>query len=202
MQRWTTFDRHYHEGWPNPRELKPYFLAPPGQEWFNHGGNDTAGPVSHRSLRNRERNPSKTRTDLYFEMYGIPGLGVLLIYHKYGGGFSEAYMSKGDMSRLKGWVRNLHNDALPVGLFIPFKSAWIAVKEFIETDGALPKSIEWVANKELPEGPTSDRRTSTRRKNEEAPVGGHGASSVPLRGNLVMGGGRSPSLWLRYDTVA
>ena len=53
-------------------------------------------------------------------------------------------------------MRNLHNDPLPVGLFIPFKSAWLAVKEFIETDGALPKSIEWVANKDLPAGTFPD----------------------------------------------
>ena len=65
------------------------------------------------------------------------------------------------------------------GLFIPFKSAWLAVKESIETDGALPKSIEWVANKDcqMAPSPTPDRRTSTGRQNEEAPVGGHGASS-------------------------
>jgi hypothetical protein len=70
------------------------------------------------------------------------------------------------MSRLKEWVRNLHNDPLPVGLFIPFplpvglfipfKRAWLAVKEFIETDGELPKSIEWIANKDLPAGTFSD----------------------------------------------
>lgn len=72
-------------------------------------------------------------------MYGMPKLGVLLIYHR---SFAKAYTSKGDLSRLGEWVRNLDNDPLPVGLFIPFKSAWLAVKEFIETDGALPKSIE------------------------------------------------------------
>jgi hypothetical protein len=38
----------------------------------------------------------------------------------------------------------------------PFKSAWLAVKEFIETDGQLPKSIEWIANKELPVGTFPD----------------------------------------------
>jgi hypothetical protein len=41
----------------------------------------------------------------------------------------------------------------------PTPSYWIgslqkigteAVKEFIETDGALPKSIEWIANRDLP----------------------------------------------------
>jgi hypothetical protein len=53
-------------------------------------------------------------------MYGIPKLGVLLIYHR---SFAKAYTSKGDLSRLREWVRNLDNDPLPVGLFIPFKSA-------------------------------------------------------------------------------
>ena len=31
-----------------------------------------------------------------------------------------------------------------------------ALKEFIETDGALPKSIEWIANKDLPPGTFPD----------------------------------------------
>jgi hypothetical protein len=57
------------------------------------------------------------------------------------------------LSHLREWVRNLDNDPLPVG---PFKSAWLAVKEFIETDGALPKSIEWVANRDLPPGTFPD----------------------------------------------
>ena len=83
----------------------------------------------------------------------MPKLGVLLIYHR---SFAKAYTSKGDLSRLREWVRNLDNDPLPVGLFIPFKSAWLAVKEFSETDGALPKSIEWVANRDLPPGTFPD----------------------------------------------
>ncbi len=80
----------------------------------------------------------------------MPGLGVLLFYNKFGGGYEDAYVSKGDMSRLKEWVRNLHNDPLPVGLFIPFHKAYEALTEFIETDGQLPKSIEWMASNDLP----------------------------------------------------
>ena len=33
---------------------------------------------------------------------------------------------------------------------MPFPNAWKAVKEFIETDGELPKSIEWIASSDLP----------------------------------------------------
>jgi hypothetical protein len=57
---------------------------------------------------------------------------------------------------LREWVRSLHSTPLPVGLFIPFDKAYSAVKEFIETDGALPKSIEWIANKDLPQGTFPD----------------------------------------------
>jgi hypothetical protein len=44
----------------------------------------------------------------------------------------------------------MHGTPLSVGLFIPFRTAWSAVKEFIETNGELPKSIEWVASGDLP----------------------------------------------------
>jgi hypothetical protein len=41
------------------------------------------------------------------------------------------FSSKGDMTRIREWVRSTHNDPLPVGLFIPFAPAYQAVKEFI-----------------------------------------------------------------------
>ena len=56
----------------------------------------------------------------------------------------------GDMRRLRELVRSLHDDPLPVGLFIPFASAWQATKEFMATDGKLPKSIKWIAADKLP----------------------------------------------------
>lgn len=157
MKKRTYFDEYDHQGWPDPRDLKPYFFGPPGQEWFHTDGNDTAG-LSAKGLYGTENEDhlSGRRTDLDLYIYGIPNLGSLLIYHKYGGGHQETYTSKGDMSRLKEWVRNLHNDQLPVGLFIPFPDAYEAVKEFIETDGELPKCIEWVANKDLPPGTFPD----------------------------------------------
>jgi hypothetical protein len=62
----------------------------------------------------------------------------------------ENFVSKGDLTRLGEIVRALHGTRLPVGLFIPFERAWMAVKEFIETDGRLPSSIEWIANNDLP----------------------------------------------------
>jgi Immunity protein Imm1 len=155
MKKRSYFDSRDREGWPDPRELKPYFFAPPGQEWFHTGGNDTAG-LNAESLDETQALASNREVNIHLYMCGVPSLGVLLIYDKWASGKKDSYSSKGDSRRIREWVRNLHNTPLPVGLFIPFKSAWLAVKEFIETDGALPKSIEWVANKDLPAGTFPD----------------------------------------------
>ena len=153
----ASFEWFRQKGWPDPHDLKPFFIAPPGQEWFRTGGNDTAGFLAE-GLYGTEQEGRFTgrRVDVRLDLYGMPSVGVLLIYNKYGGGYSEAYTSKGDLSRLKEWVRNLHSTLLPVGLFIPFPKGYDAVKEFIETDGQLPKSIEWIANKDLPPGTFPD----------------------------------------------
>ena len=50
---------------------------------------------------------------------------------------------------LSGIRQSLHEDRLSVGLFVPFPVAW-KVKQFMETDGELPDSIEWIATKDLP----------------------------------------------------
>ena len=89
-------------------------------------------------------------------MTGNSDLGVLLIYTKRGGGNRIEFASKGDLSKLRQWVRTLHDDPMPVGLYIQFAKAWLAVKEFMETEGRLPKSIEWVKNCDLPPGTFPD----------------------------------------------
>jgi hypothetical protein len=150
MNKFTNFDDLPRSGWPAVRQLEPYFLAPKGKEWFYTGGNDTAGFRAEGLEGTDNMEPYKDRIDVHLSMWGNPNHGVLLIYHKYGGDYKEMYTSKGDLSRLGELVRSLHDDLMPVGLFIPFREAWKAVKEFIETDGALPKSIEWIANKDLP----------------------------------------------------
>lgn len=153
MRRIIYFDRFDQVGWPAPSELEPFFLASEGREWSYLDGNDnwsleikdinSTGEVSLEEGR---------RIDIRLNMWGYPKLGVLLFYEKVGGTFDDAFTSKGDMTRLKEWVRTLHGDLRPVGLFIPFEEAWKAVKKFMESDGALPGNIEWVENKSLPEG--------------------------------------------------
>ena len=52
---------------------------------------------------------------------------------------------------LRTLVKATQGSRMPIGLFIPFEQALKAVVEFIETDGALPRCIEWIASADLPE---------------------------------------------------
>jgi Immunity protein Imm1 len=142
MKKETYFASRDRKGWPDPKELEPYFLAPPGKRWFFETSNDEAS----LSLKN----PDNTQADTSLDMTGHPEHGVFLEYKKWGGGYRDTYYSNGDLTRLAEHVRTLHDCLLPIGLFIPFEEAWKAVKEFMETEGMLPRSIDWIASHELP----------------------------------------------------
>jgi hypothetical protein len=150
MKRHIYFDSRWGSAWPKPEELERYFVAKPGHEWFYQDGNDSAG-LRVEGLHGTAHLEMDGRIDARLDMWGNPRYGVLLICSKWGGGYRETFSSKGDLSKLHYLVRSLHGDPLPVGLFIPFRAAWPALKEFMETDGAqLPTSIDWIANRDLP----------------------------------------------------
>jgi hypothetical protein len=150
MGKRSYFDVFDGRGWPSPNDLKRYFLAPAGKRWTFGIGNDNWALHWEGAEGTDHLEIGKGRIDIRLEMWGHPDLGVLIIYSKWGGGYKQTYTSRGDLSRLRELVRGMQGTPLPVGLFIPYESAWNAVKEFIEADGALPKSIEWVANRDLP----------------------------------------------------
>jgi len=156
-------DAYFHTfrgpGWPSQAFLKPYFRCPSGDaiSWFPNSGNDSGG-LELLGIDGTEHLPKgQGRKDIELAMWGNPELGVLLQYSRLGGGVPrQDWFSKGDVSKLSQWVRSLHGDPLPIALFIPFDRAWLAVKEFMETEGQLPISIEWVKGSELPEGTFPD----------------------------------------------
>lgn len=150
MRKEGYFDTHWGSGWPDPKQLERYFLATPGQRWTFETGNDSWGLGLEGVDGTEHLEEGKGRIDIRLSMWGHPVHGVLLIYEKLGGGHKQVCSSKGDLSRLREWVRGMHGTPLPVGLFISYEKAWQAVKEFMETDGALPTSIEWIANRDLP----------------------------------------------------
>lgn len=150
MKKNASFNSYWGSGWPSIQWLERFFLAPTGQEWSYDGGNDNWGLGIEGAEGTELLEPYRTRVDIDLNMWGYPGFGICAYYTKTGGGYREHFTSKGDMTRLKEWVRTLQGDLRPIGLFVPFPVAWKAVKEFMETDGQLPKSIEWVANSDLP----------------------------------------------------
>jgi len=151
------FDALDRSGWPDPSRLEPFFLAPMGKEWSYKGGNDSWG-LDAQGLYGTEDLPQQDRVSVHLYMTGNPEHGVFLQYSKWDGRIKrkDTYHSKGDLSRLREFVRSLHGTPMSVGLFIPFADAWKAVKEFIETGAELPTSIEWIANSDLPPGTFPD----------------------------------------------
>jgi Immunity protein Imm1 len=151
MRKSVYFDVFDRRGWPSPSELQHYFLAPPGRRWTFETRNECWG-LKAEGVDGTEHLPAdKGRIDINLTMVGNPDHGVLLQYRKQGGGFKDIYYSKGDLDRLREWVATMHGDLLPIGLYIPFDRAWLAVKEFIEKDGALPESIGWIADADVPD---------------------------------------------------
>jgi hypothetical protein len=155
MIREAYFDRFTGPGWPTLSFLAPYFVPrPKGRGWFDDTGNDSAN-LKVLGVDGTEHLPyARGRLDISLSMWGNSTIGALLIYYKLGA--ADNYLSAGDMSRIREWVRSTHDTPLPVGLFIPFDQAWLAVKEFMETDGQLPASIAWVKGRDLPEGTFPD----------------------------------------------
>lgn len=157
MGKYIYFDKFHGEFWPTAEELRPYFFAPRGKAWFDAGGNDTAS-IRLEGIEGTEKlHPLRGRKDICLGMWGNPDLGVLLQYTRRGGGVPRRdWFSKGDMGRIREWVRAQHATPLPVGLFIPFDKAWLAVKEFMETEGQMPTSITWIYSDDLPDNTFPD----------------------------------------------
>jgi len=150
VQKQCNFDEFPRNGWPSANDLKTYFLSPPGQRWRFVSDSDCWGLNAIGADGTEHLPEGKGRIDIHLTMVGNPFLGVLLQYRKAGGGLRGAYYSQGDLSRLREWVRTKDGDAMPVGLYVPFEAAWQAVKQFIEADGARPKSIVWISGRDLP----------------------------------------------------
>jgi Immunity protein Imm1 len=137
-------------GWPKPEELEPYFLAAVSEGFLFEMDNDSAILQGEGADGTEHLPAGNGRIYIHLEMWGNPDHGVLLIWSKWGGGHELTYTSKGDMPRMREFVFDRHGTPLPVAFFIPFEKGWKAVKEFLETEGAFPECIEWVANDDLP----------------------------------------------------
>jgi hypothetical protein len=153
MRKRVYFDVFEGPWWPSPAQLEPFFLAPKGHEWSFRGGNDSWDLAAEGLYDTDHLSPMEGSVNVRLFMVGNPRHGVLLGYSRWDGRVrhKQDYSSCQDLSRLDERVKDLHGSVFPVGLFIPFATAWKAVKEFLETDGELPRSIEWIDVGDLPE---------------------------------------------------
>jgi hypothetical protein len=157
MKKESYFASKPNEGWPKPKDIEHYFLGPLGERWFFETGNDSASFTLEGAEGTGHLARGKGgRIDINLFIYGHPKFGVLLSWQKWDGQRLRTYSSKGDLKRLRELIRTTHGDPMPVGLYVPYETAWKAVKEFLENDGVLPKSIEWVDDEDLPENTFPD----------------------------------------------
>lgn len=151
MIKTTYFMDHPGYGWPGKNWLAPYFLTSAGRHRAFDAESDSWS-LTAECVDGTERLPREKQIDIDLYITGKPDLGVMLFYDRLSTKDGASYYSKGNLSMLRQWIVTKHRSRLPVGLFIPFEQALKAVVEFIETDGALPKCIEWVPSYDLPEG--------------------------------------------------
>jgi hypothetical protein len=151
MKKHTYFDTYDGPNWPDKNWLAPYFLTDAGRRRAFDYDNDSWS-LSADGLDGTEHLPQfNGRVDIVLTITGNLNHGVLLCHQKFGPNGIGHYSIR-DRTKLREWVETMHGDLQPIGLFIPFEMAWKAVKEFLETDGALPKSTNWVSVPDLPPG--------------------------------------------------
>jgi hypothetical protein len=149
MKKVTDFRGFEGRGWPDQTWLSPHFLTSAGrQAAFGKGNNHWC--LTARGVDDTEALPFDRRIDIDLHIIGKPDLGVLLLYDRTNA--AEPYYSVGDPKKLHTLVKAKQGSRMPLGLFIPFEQALGGVVEFIQTNGALPRCIEWVASADLPEG--------------------------------------------------
>ena len=150
MIRTTYFDTYNGQGWPEPSWLARYFLTAQGRRDFFASGNDNWGLAAQGVDGTAHLPARKGRVDVDLTIQGHPKLGVLLQWQKTGRVPIQTYYSQGDLKKLAQRVKDLNGYQYPAGLFIPFETAWLAIKEFMNRDGALPRCIEWIRDADIP----------------------------------------------------
>jgi hypothetical protein len=149
------FDGPY---WPTPEQLQKYFLGPSAKQQWPFPRHYDTGMLEGVGLYGTEHLPDDQPVTVQLSVNGNPAAGAMLQYTRWDGRIRRrvAYNSRGDFNRLRKFVRNTEGFLLSKGLFIPFETAWKAVKQFIEADGELPTNIEWIARHKLPPGTFPD----------------------------------------------
>ena len=133
--------------WPTIEWLEPHFRAPPGGvsplQAHKRGGRFEIKDNEGAQFNNRP-------VDITLILIADPKYGLLLDFRRSIGEEREFFVSKGNLQRRLEWVQTPQGTPLSIGLFVPIENGWAAVKQFIESKGALPTAIEWMAAADLP----------------------------------------------------
>jgi len=152
MRKLVSFDTLWAADWPSASYFAPYFLDARRRATFFASGHD-GGAFSVEGLEGTTGLTPKTglvSARLFF--FANEDHGVLLGYSKWDGrqGKKYSYYSKGDLRKLGEYVWSFERTRLSVGLFISFEQGWSGIQDFMETEGQLPSSIEWIAESDIP----------------------------------------------------
>jgi hypothetical protein len=152
MRKEGSFDEHWGDGWPELANVEACMLDPDERQAMFARGADGGSFIitSHVDTKTPPPLAGLMSSALFLSM--VPDLGASLQYNHWDARLQKTrvFVSKGDLSRLGDFVRSFHGTPLSVGLFISFEDGFRAVKEFIETEGERPTSIEWIDAETLP----------------------------------------------------
>jgi hypothetical protein len=152
VRKEAAFDDHWGTGWPEISVVEQGLSDPEKLAHLFAKGRD-GGCFSIEWIYDKANSaPQSELVGATLYMHLNPDHGIKLQYSKWDGrvGEKKTYHSKGDFTRLKQFVRSFHRTPLSIGLFVPFEKGRKAVKEFLESDGELPRSIDWIADDDLP----------------------------------------------------
>jgi len=152
VKKEAAFDDHWGKGWPAISIVEQNLSDPEKlAQLFAQGRDGGCFSIEWTYDKNNSA-PQSESVGVTLYMHMNPNHGIKLQYSKWDGrtGEKKTYHSKGDLTRLKEFVRSFHRTPLSIGLFVPFEVGRKAVKEFLESDGELPGSIDWLSDDNLP----------------------------------------------------
>ena len=152
VKKEAAFDDHWGKGWPEISVVEQNLSDPEKLAQLFSQGRDGACFSIEWTYDKKNSAPQSELVGATLYMHINPTHGIKLQYSKWDGriGEKKAYHSKGDLTRLREFVRSFHRTPLSIGLFVPFETGRKAVKEFLDTEGELPRSIDWILDDDLP----------------------------------------------------
>jgi len=153
LRKEASFDTHWGDGWPDVKTVEYCLCDPQRRAQYFADGYD-GGCFAIEGYEDEKLVPISPYKGAVLYMHMNPEHGIKLQHSCWDRrvGRRDTYHSRGNLSRLKEFVRSFHGTPLSVGLFVPFDVGCRAVKEFMETNGELPRSISWVSETDLPVG--------------------------------------------------